>query len=156
MCFFLNCLFFFCLHTELNWGPKQHWTPLMDKTVEKFFIHSLKSYRFGKNLRSIKAQTNRLKNSFYPSVIQELNIVGIHKYIKLRNAQIWWGYVLLLCICSHFILLKSVYIPLHLPLHSVQYYVYCATFLCNICPLTGAFRMQTMQHVQLFYVPTVQ
>ncbi len=34
----------------------------------------------GKRFRSIKSRTNRLKNSFYPSTIRELNTVSIHTY----------------------------------------------------------------------------
>ncbi len=112
--YLLNCVFFltvsFFVYTlnliGVQNNTRPHW---WTKTVEKFRIHSLKSYRFGKRLRRI----NRLKNSFYPRVIRELIIVGIHKYIKLRNAQIWWGNVLLLCISLHFILFKFFLISLH-------------------------------------------
>ncbi len=41
----------------------------------------------GKCFRSIKSRTNRLKNSFYPSAIRELNAVSIHTHTHIINEK---------------------------------------------------------------------
>ncbi len=94
----------------------------------------------GKCFRSIKSRTNRLKNSFYPSTIRELNDVRIHTHTHKKKKCT----NLMAHLNRHRLTTPSVY-----PCVCLQVYIlyYSVVFVCIFCCTYLSFMVcNIMQH----------